>query len=43
MGEFVNKSRACHCPPACQESSYPAVASTAQWAAKKFEVNWETS
>ena len=40
MTSFVGSEQTCPCPPACEEKSYDATTSSANWVAKKYKVRF---
>ena len=40
MASFVGSEQTCPCPPACEEKSYDATTSSANWVAKKYKVGF---
>ena len=40
MTSFVGSEQTCPCPPACEEKSYDATTSSANWVAKKYKVGF---
>ena len=40
MTSFVDSEQTCPCPPACEEKSYDATTSSANWVAKKYKVGF---
>ena len=40
MASFVGSEQTCPCPPACEEKSYDATTSSANWVAKKYKVRF---
>ena len=41
MASFVGSEQSCPCPPACEEKSYDATTSSANWVAKKYKVRFD--